>query len=696
MKISSNRAFRDKVFGGLLLVWTGLVFTHYFSLKTAFDLSFLSTAFSTLSQADPHKLADNWLSFFKNLSCAMAILFVLWRLGRKTLLWIGLQEKNTVLRFCLEMAMGIIATNTLWLGLGLNQLWFEPLQWGLGLALMGWALWDFSRGFLKIQMFPRLPQLGKFFLFLGLLGGLSFALDILQGMTPDVYFDALVYHLAALQFWQFHHGITDFYTNLYSYFPFGGELYFANGFFFAGSEAAKMLNVFSAGLCGLAVAGWVAEEAGWDKGLLAWAMVLTLPLVSATVWTTQNDVLLAFFFILFIYTLLRWVSGAGVNAWALAAGLFGGAALAVKYTAAVSVAMGLVMAVVLYKKEALDIRKGKGWAWMFFLMAFSIAPWLLKNLCFTGNGFYPYLSSVFGGRALPTENMAALLNDNEAVFNSSVSLWGWIERMLTSDLNKTIAPLLFCFIPFLFLPGKWRPLTRYFLLLGTLLLLAGFLVSHQLRLMIPAFVVCCAAMALVLEDVQGKGAVNAWGWIVALFSLLSLFSLGRLSADYYQTPRMALGAQTREEYLGQATQTSSYYGLTRAVGALLPPDTCVLVAGDARGLYYPRPFYSNSVFDDQVLTRLIREEKDGDGIHKKLREMGIDAIAFSGEEALRLSRQYPFDFPNHPGAWDDFIQRWIDPLYTDGPQGLYLIRKIPAGPRRRIPGFGVFVNTDQG
>jgi len=696
MKSPSGPAWRDKVFAGLLLVWVGLVFSHYFSLKTAFDLSFLSTAFSVLSRADLHKLADNWLNFLKNLFCAVSVLFVLWRLGRKALLWIGLQVKGTAPRFCLETALGIIAINTLWLGLGLNRLWFEPLEWGLGLALFGGSLWEFSRNFLKIQKFPRVPKPGKFFLLLGFLGGLSLALDLLQGMTPDVYFDALVYHLATLQFWQFHHGIADFYTNLYSYFPFGGELYFANGFFFAGSEAAKMLNAFSAGLCGLAAAGWVAEETGWDKGLLAWTMVLTLPLVSAAVWTTQNDVVLAFFLILFLYTLMRWVQGPANHAWALAAGLLGGAALTVKYTAVVSIGIGLLTTLVFYIKDVASPKKGAGWVWVILLVVCSITPWVLKNSVFTGNAFYPYLSSVFGGRALPDENMKSLLGDNEVALGKAFSLWHWLGRVLAADLNKTIAPLLFAFAPFLFLGGKRRPVTRFLLVLSAILLLSGFLISHQLRLMIPTFAVCFLAMVLVLGDAEKKGAVYAWGGIVAIFAALGLLSLGRLSVDYYQTPEMALGAETREEYLGQAAQTSTYYGLTQAVQNRLPPDARILVAGDSRGLYYSRSFYANSVFDDQVLTRLIQDEKNGDGIYKKLREMGIDAIAFSGDEALRLAQQYPFDFPGPPGAWGEFIQRWIDPLYVNGSQGLYLIRKIPAGPRKPIPGFGVFVNTDQG
>lgn len=322
-----------------------------------------------------------------------------------------------------------------------------------GLGLLG-----FFRNFLKIQKFPKLPKPGRFFLLLGILGALGLALDILQGVAPDVYFDALVYHLSTLQFWKFHHGIADFYTNLYSYFPFGGELYFMNGYFFAGSEAAKLLNAFSAGFCGLAAAGWVAKETGVDRGLQVWAVVLTLPLVSATVWTTQNDVLLAFFLILFFYALVSWLQGSKKQSWALAAGLLGGAALTVKYTAVAGAMVGLVVTAFGFKTEAFREKKRKGWILILFLMALSLAPWILKNFTYTGNGFYPYLSSLFGGRVLPPENMKALMEDHEAVWNGSFSLGTWVVRVLGNDLDKTIAPLLFGFLPFLFLGANAGPL----------------------------------------------------------------------------------------------------------------------------------------------------------------------------------------------------------------------------------------------
>ncbi|HTC22661.1 MAG TPA: glycosyltransferase family 39 protein, partial [bacterium] len=553
-------------------------------------------------------------------------------------------------------------------------------------ALLVWAFSDFFNGFLRIQKFPRLRLPGRLYGVLGGLGMLCFLLALLQGVFPDVYFGALVYHLSTLEFWKDHHGIADFYTNLYSYYPFGGELYFFNGYFFGGSEAAKLLNVFAAGLCGLGAAGWVAEETNRECGWLTWAMLLTLPLVSATVWTTQNDVLLAFFLILFFYALTRWAREKPSFAWAAAAGLLGGAALTVKYTAALGIFLGILTSLFMFRDLLKGKRKG-GWLLILSLEALSLAPWFIRNSAYTGDAFYPYLSSLFGGRPFPAENMGALMGDHEAAWNGNFSWGNWIHQVLSGDLDKGIAPLLFGFIPFLFLKGDRKPVTRFLLVLGALWLVLGFLASHQPRLMIPAFVTALTALGLVLGELKNSRAASIGAWAVLFFGLASLLSLGRLGVNYYHSDKVWLGEQTRREYLEQAPQTTSYFGLAELTGKLLPPDSRLLVVGDARGLYYPRCFYTNSVFDEPILPKLAGEEKDGDGIARKLHEMGMDALVVSGEEGRRLYG---------PGSWFTlrapeakklglFIQRWTDPLVLRGGSGIYLLRFQPAVGRAPVP-----------
>jgi hypothetical protein len=142
-----------------------------------------------------------------------------------------------------------------------------------------------------------------------------------------------------------------------------------------------------------------------------------------------------------------------------------------------------------------------------------------------------------------------------------------------------------------------------------------------------------------------------------------------------------MGQQTRAEYLSGVLPTRSYFDLTQA-SADLPEKDRILVVGDARSLYYPRSFYANSVFDDQVLEVLARRERDGDGIARGLRERGIDDLAVSGQEGMRLAGQYSY-YRLNAAEWDkldDFIQRHTELIYSKELNGIY---RIHAGPLKR-------------
>ena len=282
---------------GLLFIWVCVVFLHFFSIKSFIDFSFVSDFFKDASAVDANKFLANWFFFLKVLSVAVLAFFTLWRWGRKLRLSMGWSGENAALRFSLEMGLGMLFFNGLWLGLGLNGLWFKTLILPLGLVLGGGALWDCRENIRTFQRFPKIPwPKGKDRFFAG--GGMVFFLLCLgHSAVPETYYDGLVYHLSTLQFWMDRHGIADFSTNLYAHYPFGAELYFLNGFFFLGGEAAKTLNAFLALLLALGACGWAEEEGG--DGWMTWMMVWSFPLVSSSVWDARNDVALAFFLLLF-------------------------------------------------------------------------------------------------------------------------------------------------------------------------------------------------------------------------------------------------------------------------------------------------------------------------------------------------------------------------------------------------------------
>jgi 4-amino-4-deoxy-L-arabinose transferase-like glycosyltransferase len=673
------------------LLWSALVLWRYFPPAFFRDFSFLAQFNLDLGQARLAAAGANFMAVLPAWTWDFALILTFWAWGKRLGLWIGLPQLPLGLKIAFQTALGIVFFNSLWLGLGLNGLWFKSLFLILSLLFMGPALlflskdlWEWKRSTLDISAWPLA---GTPFL----LAMVLFLFALAQSLVPEIYFDGLVYHLSVLQFWWDRHGILDFAANFHSYYPFGAELYFLNGFWLGSGEGAKLLNVFSLALAVLAAVGWVAEESGAALGWLCGASLLFVPWVSTTVWTTQNEIVLTFFLLLFFYALRRWAraptSGQKFR-WVLLAGIAGGAALSVKYTAAPAfLAAGFALAVEnpkVFKKDRL-----KEWFLLAVFLLGALGPWLLKNFLYTGNFLYPYFSQWLGGRGLSPERLQELLVNHESVFGTGggTAWWKWPYELAAHHLDKTMGPFLFCFIPFLVMGiGVWKK-ERYLLVLGVLYLMGGFLISYQTRLMIPEMALFFVGAGCFLGKLKDPWAGKIWAALLILLGLTTLLSLARLSAQYVQGQKLWLGTENREKFLETSPQTDSYYSLTRACERLAPRDR-VLVVGDARGLYYPRAYLANSVFDDPELVKIARQSPDAEGIRRRLQQEGVDDLAVSGEEEMRLSRLYPQAYALTTAQWknlDDFIERGTDLVYLEGPQALYHLRPALSPRSKPIP-----------
>jgi hypothetical protein len=517
-----------------------------------------------------------------------------------------------------------------------------------------------------------------------------------QAALPDIYFDSLAYHLCGLRNWSQTHGFTPLPTNLYTAFPFGGEMDFLAAFRWGSGEAVKGLNAFILILLALAAFGWAREEGGENAAFLSAGLVLGFPLAVTGIMSSQVDVLQAFFTLLFYYCL---VHGKGSKSSWWMTGIMAGAALAVKYTALLGLGVGfLFFGWGLYYQTG---KKTARWLGLMVPPALLFLPWLLKNWVYTANPLYPYFGAWFGGHGLPAAQMAQLMRDHVQSFAPGETFFAWVQRVFTRDLDMTLAPLLFSFWPLLFLGkgSKGQPrmnvirnsngkLGRTFLHLnvetkkwpaikllaaGIISLFLGLAVSHQLRLGLGAlmvyFVGMCLFLELNLEKKWGKGFKAA----VLVFLVLNFIGVLRWGFLYYEDGRVWSGAETREEYLTQHRQTETFYPLAQDSGRWFSRNEKLLVAGDARGLYYPVPVITNSVFDVPVMAGLARTRQDGDGIALALHEMGVEGLVVLQEEGIRLAKNYN-PYPLSGGEWrrlDDFIQHHTRLLELTPLGGLY-------------------------
>ena len=591
----------------------------------------------------------------------------------------GLKTPPGLMRWALRFGLGVCFLNLFWMGTGLARLWFPALEWG-GLLLLLIGVIPHTLGLIRSWgnvrkfNFPVPPSLGLGILVF--LGQLFTLLTFAQALTPESFYDSMVYHLAVPAYWLIHHGMMDFPTNFFSNYPYGGESFFLNGLALHGTETAKMLQAVAVLACAFAAGGWAGEVAGVKARWMAFGLTLTLPLLTLSAWATQVEGLLTLFVILFLYCLLK-VSEGGKR-WALAAGLMAGAALGVKYTALFALVPALLL--LLFQKS---LRRSISIPRVFLFIAAAclfFLPWVLKNFSYTGNPVFPYLPNWFSGRQLSSEGFAQLMVEQHAIV--AHNFWDWLGLPWTltfsnPDSYNFCGPLALGLVPLPFLIGSKHPILRFLSRLCVLLLVAGLANTHILKFSLPVFPLFYVLVACMVGFQSDTRWFKGLSWAGVLAALLSLGPLLAIAQYYYPSLGVLLGVQTRDENLVSQGKITPYLPMARWLSTLkVTPQSGLLIAGDARGLYYGQPFLTNTVFDEQFLSKACRDGRDAVGLKLVLKEAGIDYLAVNGPEGVRVSSQYHhYDLTS--AQWqvlDDFIQRGTDLIYSRNLLAVYKIR----------------------
>ena len=698
----------------LAMAWVLFVFIWYFSvthLGRYFPMIWRVFDASSFPPANWEQRSKVWGESLHILLTVALISGVTWSLGKRFRIWLGLEIADPWVRFGFNYGFGLLVFNLFWVGTGLLRLWYKPLWEGMAvlcvfvLALDVLQLLKARRSFSLKETFPRGPA----YFFIVLVGFFYWTFSLLQGLSPETFYDSMVYHLAVPSYWLQQHGFQDFTTNFFSNFPYGAECYFLVGLALQGTESAKMLHVVSFGVCALLAGGWARELGGKNSGWITLGCTLTLPLFAVNTWTTQVEGFLALISLLFLYALARFVErgdvGAGLGlrelrsspqhghsapldlkvsgqgAWALAAGLFAGFAFSTKYTASLVAGSALVILVILHPW----IFKRKYWGYWMVLVSSGFvfwSPWILKNLTYTDNPFFPYFRSFFPWRQLDQAGYDQLLLEQHA--RAADHWWQWL--MLPWDLTMSepntynfCGPFALAFIPFCFLFRIRQTTLRMLGWLTPILLVLGLSVTHILRFVVSDFVF----FYILLGALVTGGDRPVWGKVVAwtggLCALLCFVNLAAIGGFYYSCGGIWTGKQTRAQYLsGGRGKITPYYPMAQWIGENLPRDARLLVVGDGRGLYYDRSFLTDTVFDTQTLPEITKQTQDAEAIGRSLKEMGVDYLVINGLEGIRVSAEYDH-YHLDPQEWarlDEFMQRGTEVVYDRNLQEVHRI--LPA------------------
>jgi Dolichyl-phosphate-mannose-protein mannosyltransferase len=686
----------EALFFLLFSSWVFLIFINYFkNIPDPFGLLFPQLHFSRFGPAgwtqhlgvETESLAVIGLSFLAILNS--------WWLGAVLLEWLGLQKQKGFVPWAFEAGLGALLSSLFWMGTGLTRLWFTPLLAVLGLLALGPAFNKLKSrmGNFSLGRPPRETLLRVFVgvaLFYGVLG-------YAQSLLPETFYDSMNYFLGIPQYWIFKHGITDDPGHILAGYFHGGTLYFLDGFYFGGTEAAKFLSFTAVVLGALFAGAWVKEEAGDKAGWAAFALTATFPLLFLNGWAARVDGLLTFCLLLFFYAARRFLKEPTpglFKPWGFLAALLAGFAMTIKPTAAVAVA-----AVFLISLADLHRVWSKGFKLWMTLLAISlglVAPWFLKNYFFTGNPFFPYGFSFMGGRSFFAPGHERLLYENRQFLALGMDLKNWIvfpwRLLMPGDGTAQFAgPLVLAFLP-LCLPlfsKKGEP--RFWAATALVYLGLGLCLSHMLRFVLPAFVLLLMAWAGWAAEKKGvwEKSIAGWGLAAALLGLP--YFLGT-SARYFDGFGVWTGSETRSQYLGRMVQ-NPYEDLVEWTDAHLPADARLLIAGDTRGLYYRRDFLANSAFDEPTLAQITRSSATPEAIAEKVNRLGVTDAVVNIPEGIRISEDYHLYelTPEEWGRLNRYLALYWKPLYFNQFRAVYAIEPSPkAGSLSALPRVNPF------
>ncbi|MBI3552601.1 MAG: glycosyltransferase family 39 protein [Elusimicrobia bacterium] len=478
----------------------------------------------------------------------------------------------------------------------------------------------------------------------------ALAFSFLGTTQPEIFYDALVYHLAVPQTYLFAGRLVNMPYNHYSYLPLLTSMLYSWGLAIDGMYFAKLIN-FGVGFCTLiAIYRWGRVLKDRTLGLVACAIFLGTPLVIYLFWVTNSDLATAFFLLQTLMAAWSWLQDPEKNRKMLyLAGLFAGLGLASKYTAVFGVSiLSFFIAWTFWKKrETLRVR-----AFLFYLtlIILPLAPWWARNYVYTGNPFFPYLADTLGPKGTDLNLMRGWQDETK---DASPGFRPVLHvKKMWDDATTGVANIAFNYIGPLFVSFFLLTLCALkvpWVRLGTMFfsasILCGLSATYITRLLIAyyiplALLIAFAIVSMLSRPVQKRCAlillVSMLGFNVYLLShMLLLTSIKGL--------RVATGQVTPADYLKEPRNyypNPSYgaYEFVRHLG--LRSDDQILVAGESRMFYSPNTTVGSAPHDIPVIFEWAIGSKDPEELYRKLKSRNISIVIFNPAEARKIPAGY--------------------------------------------------------
>jgi hypothetical protein len=354
-----------------------------------------------------------------NLAVAASVVAAAGALGRNVLGRLvgpaGLSAATAGERVTLSAALGLGLIGLIMLALGMAGGLYPLVAWALFAGLLAWLWRDVRRWVADLRaVVAGLLPAGRFEAAAAAFVLLVLVLGLLRALAPPLAWDALVYHLVLPRLYAAAHSVrldpADF--SFFTGMPQLAEMLYTLALLLRLEPQAGLVTAQTLGwLFGLLLALGLAGAAAAMR-LPAWlapAIVFSSFSVSLALAWAYADQLLMLLALAALLAVRLWqhhrAAGRSARSWLLIAGGLAGLAWGTKYTGAL-VPLGCAAAVlvesIICPTRSQASPGWRGWlsrlrsgvapaSGLGFVAAALMAPWLIKNLLFTGSPVYPLL-----------------------------------------------------------------------------------------------------------------------------------------------------------------------------------------------------------------------------------------------------------------------------------------------------------------
>ncbi len=594
--------------------------------------------------------------------------------GRPMLKKIGIVPKSRVGQLVLAYALGAGVGLGCLFALGILGLYSNT---GLTLFFLCWTAGAvFANGDLRSRDSPYFLARGQTLhrgeiVLLSLIAA-YLTTFLFHTLTPEISYDALVYHLGFPNLWLLKGRLTFPLTYCFSGMPLNTELLYGLALALSDGVLAKLIH-FGFGVATLGAMYLIVRQfASRASALAAILIFLAMPMVALDFLWAASDLSAVFFGLLASYALVNALRHEEKRrAWMVIGGIFCGLAMGCKYPA-------WILLPVLIGAWIGQTGKANTLGWFIGPAAVAVSPWILKNMLVFHNPVYPFLVTKLTSPGAHLVNWDLLQSEAARRFSTLLSFKGlgayciepWTATMGQSGGNY-LGPALLATAPAIAAWPRqtgisfWRKLT----VLGTLLVT---LLSFMPRFWLPALASLAVLIACSLDALESKVLKR---WIALLVIFVSTLNLWWTHRYFMQWGgwKVTMGELSRSDYLqnSQAHYQTPYYPAAVFVNTHAPEKASVLLLGDTRSFYLERAWIGASLFDAHPFFRWANQAPDGNRLYDKLQAENLSWILFNPAEATRMRRYWVDQVAPHgekvlADFWSHHVLLQFNDVQTDG------------------------------